>query len=95
MLSQPDLWVFTVDFKITRESICKPGSVVIGSLSGRRIAPTLKPPFGAHRADALLRLVLLRIEFTGSNGLPNDRWALTPPFHPYRKSGGIFLLHLS
>ena len=67
------------------ELVCKPGSVVNGYLSRRGIAPTLKPPFEAHRADALLRLVLLRIEFTGSASLLTDRWALTPPFHPYRK----------
>ena len=27
--------------------------------------------------------------------LPWAGWALTPPFHPYLKSGGISLLHLS
>ena len=72
-------------FKGKNKLVCKPGSVVNGYLSRRGIAPTLQPPFEAHRADALLRLVLLRIEFTGSASLLTDRWALTPPFHPYRK----------
>lgn len=67
-----------------------------GYLSRRRIAPTLQPPFGAHRADALLRSVLLRIEFTGCPGHPGHRWALTPPFHLFPGNrGSLFLLHLS
>jgi len=38
-------------------------------------------------------LVLLRMGFTWLPMLPPGRWSLTPPFHPYHKSGGIFLLH--
>ena len=37
--------------------------------------------------------VLLRVGFTWHPLLPEDRWALTPPFHPYWKTSGISLLH--
>ena len=41
--------------------------------------------------------VLLRMGFTWHSLLPENRWALTPPFHPYRllrgRGGGISLLH--
>jgi len=31
--------------------------------------------------------------FTQPYPLPDKRWSLTPPFHPYRLRGGYFLLH--
>ena len=37
--------------------------------------------------------VLLRIGFTAGLCYHKLGWALTPPFHPYRRSGGLFLLH--
>ena len=37
--------------------------------------------------------VLLRIGFTADLCCHRNGWALTSPFHPYRKSGGLFLLH--
>ena len=37
--------------------------------------------------------VLLRIGFTANLRYRKLGWALTSPFHPYRKSGGLFLLH--
>ena len=38
--------------------------------------------------------VLLRVGFTQPLTLPQERWSLTPPFHPYRpKSAVSFLLH--
>ena len=41
--------------------------------------------------------ILLRVGFTWHTALPRYRWALTPPFHPYRitvrQYGGLFLLH--
>ena len=38
-------------------------------------------------------LVLLRMGFTLPHLLPDARWSLTPPFHPYLLRGGCFLLH--
>ena len=35
--------------------------------------------------------VLLRVRFTWHPLLPEDRWALTPPFHPYRESPAVYL----
>ena len=58
--------------------------------SRKRTGPALRP-----RGTVFLP-VLLWIEFTGSPSYLGDRWALTPPFHPYHaRHGGISLLHLS
>jgi hypothetical protein len=42
-------------------------------------------------------LALLRLGFTEPSPLPMTRWALTPPFHPYRRlhGGGLFSVALS
>jgi len=38
--------------------------------------------------------VLLRVGFTQPLTLPQERWSLTPPFHPYRPESAVsFLLH--
>gem|GEM_PF-5953421 len=34
--------------------------------------------------------ILLRVGFTGHASSPKHRWALTPPFHPYRKAAVYF-----
>ncbi len=50
--------------------------------------------FETERAAPWSLFVLLRVGFTGTLTLPPQRWALTPPFHPYRNAfGGLFLLH--
>ena len=50
------------------------------STTGRRIA---------------FHLALLRVGFTQPSLLPEKRWSLTPPFHPYRENlpAVSFLLH--
>ena len=60
---------------------------------------SLRPEPGADNAverRLALYLVLLREEFTSTAALSLPaRWALTPPFQPYRKnSGGIFSVAL-
>ncbi len=42
-------------------------------------------------------LALLRLGFALPSSLPMTRWALTPPFHPYRnfRYGGLFSVALS
>lgn len=35
--------------------------------------------------------VLLRVRFTWHFLLPENRWALTPPFHPYRPQPAVYL----
>jgi len=35
------------------------------------------------------------MRFTLPHLSPNERWALTPPFHPYQKYGGIFSVALA
>ena len=57
------------------------------STTGRRIAsPTLR-----------YILVLLRVGFTQPLLLPEERWSLTPPFHPYPEfsPGGFFSVALA
>ena len=58
----------------------------------------MRPEPGADNAVELrlaLYLVLLREEFTLTTELsPAVRWALTPPFHPYLKRGGILSVAL-
>ena len=40
--------------------------------------------------------VLLRVGFTQPLTLPQERWSLTPPFHPYRPEvGGFFSVALA
>lgn len=76
--------------KILKRCGYKPSSVFSNYLSRRHFAMQLKRI--AHMRDINL-LFLLRIGFTWHSLLPKNRWALTPPFHPYHKRGGIFLLH--
>jgi len=66
-------------------------------LSGPYIAAGLKRPTrkALQRATACLPyLVLLRVGFAVPAVLPQQRWSLTPPFHPYRvKAAVCFLWH--
>ena len=39
--------------------------------------------------------ILLRVGFTLHRALPNGRWALTSPFHPYRINAAVFSVALS
>ena len=61
-------------------------------------AASSDPPENNPGQIIVLHSVLLRVRFTWHSLLPENRWALTPPFHPYppefRKSpaGGRFLL---
>ena len=83
------------------EQACKPGSVCAAIYLGRMLPPASSHLPKTGRASpapkgAVFSAVLLRIEFTGSRSHLWDRWALTPPFHPYRaRRGGISLLHFS
>lgn len=71
------------------ESAYKPGSVYAAIYLGRMLphASSHLPKTGraspAHQSAVFLA-VLLRIEFTGPRSHLWGRWALTPPFHPYR-----------
>jgi len=52
-------------------------------------SPRASPPY----------MALLQVGFTVPRSLPSARWALTPPFHPYRRasrrSGGLLSVALS
>lgn len=69
------------------------GTVVAGGLQ----QPTRRSRPGQPRAPPYL--ALLRKGFTVPLPLPEERWALTPPFHPYplgrSRSGGLFSVALS
>ena len=83
------------------EQAYKPGSVYAAIYLGRLLPDASSHLPKTDRASpapwgAVFLPVLLWIEFTGSPSYLGDRWALTPPFHPYHaKHGGISLLHLS
>ena len=48
-----------------------------------------------YRSDRPIRSPLLRMGFTWHKALPQCRWALTPPFHPYPRSGRFISVALS
>ena len=83
------------------EQAYKPGSVYAAIYLGRLLPDASSHLPKTDRASpapwgAVFLPVLLWIEFTGSPSYLGDRWALTPPFHPYHaRHGGISLLHLS
>jgi len=97
-----------------KSSACKPGSVGTFAHTGRSFlsafshpnAPAAYPRLDVvrHRGrdgpSLAAYLALLRLGFTAPSSLPMTRWALTPPFHPYRSvvvsnrtSAVCFLLH--
>ena len=43
-----------------------------------------------YRSDRPIRSTLLRMGFTWHKALPQCRWALTPPFHPYLTSQAVY-----
>ncbi len=57
------------------------------------LQPTRKRRAG--RPQMLPYLVLLQEGFAVPCVSPRKRWALTPPFHPYRLPGGLFSVALS
>ena len=48
-----------------------------------------------YRSDKPILSALLRMGFTWHKALPQCRWALTPPFHPYPQSGRFISVALS
>ena len=90
------------------QTACKPGSVPAGAgddhSSGPAIAdrfsrPTRTPRAVNPAAEAARRpySVLLQAGLAMPAALPGPRWALTPPFHPYRprEAGGLLSVALS
>jgi len=43
-----------------------------------------------YRPDKPILSTLLQMGFTWHNALPQCRWALTPPFHPYRYKSAVY-----
>ena len=43
-----------------------------------------------YRSDRPIRSTLLRMGFTWHKALPQCRWALTPPFHPYPINRAVY-----
>src|SRR5579883_1144732 len=88
---------------------CKPSSVpghvarAVAIHLGRRLpaASSDQPGGGTSsprtgQAGSAPCSVLLQVRFTAAARSPGRRWALTPPFHPYRDDslrGGMFLWH--
>ena len=65
-----------------------------GHLSRPAVASRLKRP--TRKQTGRLMLPVRSCFEWGLHGpllLPEERWSLTPPFHPYRRCGGLFLLH--
>lgn len=88
------------------QPVCKPGSVWLGVTqrgghsSGTLVAERLTRPTRTARPETGHRpyAVLLPAGFAMPRPLPSARWALTPPFHPYRRpegAGGLFSVALS
>ena len=73
---------------------CKPGSVVGDHLSEEHLAAFFSRPYprvGGQPRPLLFGLAPDGV-FLAWKSL-STRWALTPPFYPYPKKGGIFLWH--
>ena len=73
-----------------------------GHFSSSAVACTLQQPtrgvVGREGLSLAAYLALLQLGFTEPLVLPRVRWALTPPFHPYRKRfafGGLFSVALA
>src|SRR2546426_3473698 len=75
------------------------GSWADGHLSGMAVASHLDaayPQLGRPGSGLAAYLALLRLGVTVPRLLPDARWALTPPFHPYPWiQGGLFSVALS
>ena len=88
--------------KIKKRQACKPGSVPSGSpagshhLSGTTVARSLylptprKTEHGQHSAPKGFSVYAAfhPVRFARLVVSPRRRWALTPPFHPYRPASG-------
>ena len=61
----------------------------------RRISLYSSSRLSDYRPDKPIQLTLLRMGFTWHKALPQCRWALTPPFHPYPQSGRFISVALS
>ena len=70
------------------EFVCKPSSVVYGHLSRLTVTDKLKRYSRYSVGRTALydgNPILQRVGFTWHTALLRYRWALTSPFHPYRK----------
>ena len=54
-------------------------------------AASSDPPENNPGQIIVLQSVLLRVRFTWHSLLPENRWALTPPFHPYWHKPAVYL----
>ena len=87
-------------FCLKKQSIYKPGSVpFVGCLSFiytlcHHNAKAFYPPARASYPQAPVYMNLQPPRHTARTSL-HDRWALTPPSHPYLLAGGYFLLRYS
>ena len=54
-------------------------------------AASSDPPENNPGQIIVLHSVLLRVRFTWHSLLPENRWALTPPFHPYWHKPAVYL----
>ncbi len=83
-----------------KQSACKPGSVPLaGCLSfiytvHHCTAKAFYPPTRTSNPQTPVYANLQLPRHTARTS-PHDRWALTPPSHPYLLRGGYFLLHYS
>ena len=74
---------------ILSKTVCKPSSVLDYHLSRRSVTDTLKR-FSRQAGYLNVDFLLHRVGFTGLSELPQRRWALTPPFHPYRLASAVY-----
>ena len=56
----------------------------------RRISLYGSSRLSDYRPDRPIQLALLRMGFTWHKALPQCRWALTPPFHPYPINRAVY-----
>ena len=77
-----------------RRAPCKPGFVRGRPPPAIYLIPRLRAGFSGRTRESAGRLILpystlLLMGFARPAGSPRGRWALTPPFHPYRFRGGL------
>ena len=65
--------IISLGIELPRPSSDLPGDIGRASLFARRLTTSAPSPYS----------VLLRVTLTLPSVLPQTRWALTPPFHPY------------
>ena len=77
------------------DQVCKPGSVIDSHLSRRTVAGTFQPPSRKQPGEPCFLCGVAPDRVCSDGCFHTIGCALTAPFHPYLRRGGISLLHFS